>query len=200
MPGIEQGHLDACRVLRPAARAEEVRLALTCCGARQLLVVDGAGRLMWRRTGRHYESMDIGLVRADAAAPQIAVDISVPVGRPHPFLLIDAEGCALGEINTRENRHHDLIDWDGDGLMEMAIGDPRGVFDGRGRRIATLVTAAADAGDIRDAIAADFDGDGRPELALTTNTGNAVYLYRPPHARQPQAALPLGTGLNFTLY
>jgi hypothetical protein len=199
-PGIERGHLDACRVLRAGDRPSDFQLALTCCGAYILLVVDGLGRRVWRLDGLHYESMDVGRVRADAEAPQIAVDISVPPGQPHPFLLIDAGGRKLGQITTRENRHHDLIDWDGDGLQEMVIADPRGIFDGLGRRIATLEVDPADAGAIRDCIAADLDGDGLPELALTTEVGRAAYLYRLPHTRRPPEPLPLGTGLNFSLY
>ena len=146
---------------------------------------------------QHFESIDIGRVRSDTTGPQILVDISRP-GDRSPLWVLDEQGRQLGEIVAASSRHHDLIEWGQDGTSAILLASARGVFDGHGKRLATL---AIDDGDqVRDVMAADVTGDGVPEIVLTTMTGNAVYLYRLPSGVTPKTRVGLGTPANFTLY
>ncbi|NIA15669.1 MAG: hypothetical protein GWP08_16520, partial [Nitrospiraceae bacterium] len=79
---LKRGHLDCARVVKRGAKPEDWRIALTCCGANNLAVVDGAGKTIWERSGQHFESITIG-------------DI-VP-GRPGPHLLVDIDHRPEGE-------------------------------------------------------------------------------------------------------
>ncbi len=194
------GHADCWRVVRLAEKAEETRLVMTMCGGNALVMTDGAGQVIWRRTGHHYESIDVGEIRKDRPGLEIVVDIDHLPKPPKPLCLFDEKGVELGRINTDYTRHHKLVDWNGDGLMEIGSALPRGLFDGHGRR---LVTFQIDDGEKPWQIAAvDLTGHGRRDVMLITGGGETdkVYLYRNPTSASTSAGKPLGTGANFTLY
>lgn len=196
------GHLDCARVLRRGATPEDFRLALTCCGANNLAVIDGLGKIIWERSGHHFESIKIGNVFSDVEGPQIVVDIDHrPMGES-PLWIFDENGQQLGQIVTDYSRHHALIDWTGDGNSEIAVGHNGAIYDHRGRRIVTLALpeGAHDPGakGERSILTGDFTGDGVPDILLTSV--DAVYLYKNEKGRIPSPPAPLGTGLNVTLY
>lgn len=66
-----------------------------------------------------------------------------------------------------------MIDWTGDGLSEIVVGN--GVFDHRGRRVATLALPADETPWI--IIAGDMNGNGVPDLLITTRDMESVFLY-----------------------
>lgn len=133
-----RGHLDCGRVLRLGPTPQECRLVLTCCGANNIAVVDGAGRVVWEEAGRHFESVDVGKLRSDVAGLQIVVDIDHQPWGQGPIWVFDERGGRLGQIMTDYARRHALVDWTGDGLQEILVAQGRGLFDGHGRRVATL--------------------------------------------------------------
>ena len=111
---------------------------------------------------------------------------------------LDSPGRGLD--NTDRTRRHELVDWDGDGLMEIGSALPRALFDGHGRR---AVTFHIDDGELPWHIAAaDLTGHGMHDVLLVTRRGDIdkVYLYRSPALTTTPQAPPAGTGLNFTCY
>ena len=194
------GHADCWRVVRLAERPEDTRLVMTMCGGNALVMTDGSGRLVWRATGRHYESVDVGEIRDDVPGLELVVDVDHLPAPPKPLCLFDERGNPLGRIDTDYTRHHVLVDWNGDGLQEIGSALPRGLFDGHGRRVCSFAIGAGE----RPTLMADVDltGLGSRDLLLTTLREGSykVYLYRADIAAPPSQRLPAGTGRNFTLY
>ena len=97
-------------------------------------------------------------------------------------------------------RHHILVDWTGDGLLEIGSALPQGLFDGRGRRVCSFAIAEGE----RPLLMADVDltGHGARDVLLTTIKEGTykAYLYRNPIPAGPSPTRPAGTGLNYTLY
>lgn len=194
------GHADCWRVVRLAEKAEDSRLVMTMCGGNALVLTDGAGRVVWRRTGHHYESVDVGEIRTDCPGLEIVVDIDHLPEPPKPLCVFDERGTELGRINTDHTRQHTLVDWNGDGLMEIGSSFPRGLFDGHGRRV---VTFAIEEGEKPWLImAVDLTGHGMRDVMMVSLRGDAyrVHLYRNPTPATNAAGVPAGTGVNFTLY
>jgi hypothetical protein len=203
---LSRGHLDCCEVFRPGRRQGDFRLLVTCCGAHALAMIDGAGKPVWEVTGHHFESVDAAEIRPDVPGREVLVDIDhQPYGQGPVWLLSEA-GEHLGTFVCGYGRHHRLIDWDGDGLSEILIGNARRLFDGRGRCVARFGPAGAfddESGPQKDgdpgpfAAIGDLDGDQRPEIILHSST--TVRIYRSERATLLTGRSP-GTGPNFTLY
>jgi hypothetical protein len=194
------GHADCWRVVHLAQRPEDTRLVMTMCGGNALVMTDGAGQLVWRKTGYHYESVHVGEIRNDVPGLELVVDIDHLPAPPMPLCLFDQQGNPLGQINTDYTRHHILVDWNGDGLQEIGSALPRGLFDGRGRRVCSFAIAEGE----RPMLMADIDltGHGARDVLLTTVKQDTykVYLYRNETAGSPSQKRPAGTGRNYTLY
>jgi hypothetical protein len=199
-----RGHLDCMRVLRPAEQPSDWRLVLTCCGANNIAVINGEGRILWEKAGNHFESIDIGRIFADRPGPQILVDIDHRPPGDSPTWIMDEQGTLLARIATDYSRHHALVDWTGDGLDEIVVAYNGAVYNNAARRIATLTVPddeAVGAGDPieqRSILVGDMDGDGVRDILMATDT--AVYIYRNTKGAEPNGKAPLGTGLNVTLY
>ncbi len=197
-----RGHLDCVRVLRPGKTPREVRLVLTCCGANNIAVIDGTGKVIWEVSGHHFESVDVGRICPGVPGVQVAVDIDHRPWGKGPLWVFDENGRQLGQIMTDYARHHALVDWTGDGSQEILVAQGRGLFDGQGRRIATLAMDEPDSPDPAEmlGIVADMTGDGVPDILLTTRSSSAVYIYKNRKGKRPADPVPLGTEVNFTLY
>ncbi len=192
----ERGHLDCARILRKGTALEQWRLVLTCCGAEAIACVDGNGMVKWEVAGHHFESVQVGTVFPDLPGPQILVDIDHRPRGESPLWVLDADGTHRGTIMADYCRHHDLLDWTGDGCDEMLIADGRGVFDRHGRRIATFGTGARGI----SLLLGDMTGDGVSDVTMLTETPLAVHVFKNEKGRRPKGTVPLGCGVNFTLY
>ena len=195
------GHADCWRVVQLGSDPSETRLIMTMCGGNALVMTDGHGRLIWKQTGHHYESVDVGKVRSDVAGLQIVVDVDHLPTPPKPLCVFNDQGELLGSINTDYTRHHILIDWDGDGINEIGSALPRGLFSGHGDRVVTLQTGA----DERPTLLAEVDtnGCGADAVLMTASAANGdykVYLYKCAASSTTPQGRPQGTGINFTLY
>jgi len=204
---VARGHCDCFRAVRLAPTPAESRFVMTYCGANNLALLDGLGRPVWELSGHHFESVDVGRVRADVPGQHLVVDVDHRPWGQGPLWILDERGQRLGEIMTDYARHHALVDWTGDGLDEILVAEPRALYDGHGRLLARFEMDAADLGDPRAPEAAemlglvgDVTGDGVPDVLLTTRASTAVYVYRNERGRKPNPPAPLGTGVNFTLY
>jgi len=194
------GHADCWRVVRLAERPEDTRLVMTMCSGNALVMTDGSGKLIWRVTGHHYESVDVGDIRDDVPGLELVVDIDHLPAPPMPLCLLDERGNPLGRINTDYTRHHILVDWNGDGLQEIGAALPRGLFDGHGRRVCSFGIGEGECPRLMAAV--DITGQGARDVLLTTIREGTykVYLYRNDTTVPSGQQHPAGTGLNFTLY
>ncbi len=194
------GHADCWRVVRLVEKPEDTRLVLTMCSGNALVLTDGEGRVVWRRTGHHYESVDVGEIRPDRPGLEMVVDIDHLPKPPKPLCLFDEEGTELGRIDTDHTRQHTLVDWNGDGLMEIGSALSRGLFDGHGRRVATFAVDEGERPWLMMAV--DLTGHGMRDVLIVPGSGDGyrVYLYQNPTPAPGPAAAPMGSGVNFTLY
>jgi len=199
---LHRGHLDCARVMRHAEDLEDVRIALTCCGAENIAVVNGHGKTIWEFPGHHFESIQVGNIVPGVPGPQILADIDHRPPGEGPLWVFDADGKRLGQIMTPYARHHRLLDWTGDGYAEILNGSNRAIYDHTGKRLGIFAMP----GTANDAtfpfemsiLTGDCDGDGREDVLLITP--DRVYIYRNEHGAIPSEPVPLGTGLNVTLY
>lgn len=117
-----------------------------------------------------------------------------------PLCLFSEKGREVGRINTDYTRHHALVDWNGDGLQEIGSAEPRGLFDGYGRRVCSFAVGEGERPMLFDAV--DLTGCGMRDVMLTTVGQDTykVYLYRNEIVGSARRDRPAGTGLNYTLY
>ena len=198
---LNRGHLDCARVMAGGA-PEDTRIAITCCGANNVAVLNGHGKALWELSGHHFESIQVADIVPDAPGSEILVDIDHRPKGEGPLWILGADGSKLGRVMTRYGRHHRLLDWTGDGFAEILAGDNQAVYDHTGTRLGTFVMPGSPAGSERpfelSMLVGDCDGDGRQDVLLVTP--EAVHIYRNGQGAKPGGGVPLGTGLNVTLY
>lgn len=173
--------------------------------------VDGNGLFSWSITGKHYESVDIAKVRPDIAGKQIIVDIPYAPWGKKPIRIIDENGIMLGQFMVSESRYHRVVDWTGDGINSIVVGQPRAMYDGWGKKVGIFdipipnfdmpASEKPSGGHIEILpTLADMTGDGVPDLIFSTNPGSVIYIYKNEKGKKPEEGFPLGTEMNYTLY
>jgi hypothetical protein len=197
-----RGHCDCFRLVRAGQTPEAFRFVMTLCGANCITMLDGNGRPIWEVAGQHFESVDVGHLCAASPGVQMAVDIDHRPWGEGPVWVLDENGQVKSRIMTDYARHHAVLDWTGDGVLEIVVAQPRAIFDGAGCRVATLEMNPQDdvQGEERLALTGDFTGDGVPDVMLTTRAMTQVCMYKNQRGARPNPPAPLGTGVNFTLY
>jgi hypothetical protein len=200
---LSSGHLDCARVFCRSASLEDFRIVLTCCGANDIALVDGTGKVLWEISGHHFESIDVGYIMPNLPGPQVLVDIDhEPYGKS-PLWVLGEKGELLGQLVTDYSRHHCLLDWNGDGLDEILVAHNGGLYDQKGQRIGTFGTPGIDtaAGQKEyetSMLIGDMTADGIPDVVIATP--HTVYIYKNTSGKKPDKPVPLGTESNFTLY
>ncbi len=199
-----RGHLDCIRILSQGQSPKDLRLALTCCGANNMAVIDGEGHVIWEKSGFHFESINVGRIFPDYAGSQMLVDIDhQPLGKS-PLWVLDENGHKLGQIMGDYCRHHSLLDWTGDGFAEIIVAHSGAMYDKSGKRIATFSVNDHTPGDAvsaqgeRSILEGDFDGDGIIDVMLATP--QAVHIYRNTEGSKAPGNIRPGTSPNFSLY
>jgi hypothetical protein len=199
---LNQGHLDCARVLNVSENLDEVRIALTCCGANNIAVLNGHGKAIWEYAGHHFESIQLADIVPERPGLEILADIDHRPRGEGPLWIFGGDGTRLGQYVTTYARHHRVVDWTGDGIAEILNGDNQALYTGSGKRIGTFLIPGSQAGAERpfemSILVGDCDGDGRQDVLLITL--DSVYLYRNEHGSLPKEPVPLGTGMNVTLY
>ncbi len=198
-----QGHLDCARVFRQSYSPENFRIVLTCCGANNIALLDGNGKVLWEVSGHHFESIDVGHIIPNHAGPHICVDIDhQPYGKS-PVWVLDEKGQLLGELITDYSRHHCLLDWTGDGIEEILVAHKGGLYDHQGQRISTFNTPGTETSEEKlkyekSMLIGDMTGDGILDVILTTPY--TTYIYKNTSGKKTDQTIGLGTEPNFTLY
>ena len=198
-----RGHLDCARIVQMGSSLHDVRIILTCCGANDLVMCDGNGKMLWEVAGRHFESVDVGHVIPGHPGRHVVVDIDHQPYGASPLWVLDSQGRRLGQLVTNYSRHHCLLDWNGDGVDEIVVANSGGLYDHHGRRIATLAAPEMEPSGgkpdyERSLLKGDMTGDGLADLVLVTP--DEAYVYANPGVCPSDKRVPLGTGMNFTLY
>ncbi len=197
-----RGHLDCSRIVRRGEKPEDFRLVLTCCGANNVALVDGTGRVLWEAAGYHFESVDVGSVFPGMTGRQLVVDIDhQPLGKS-PLWVLNEKGNLLGRIVTDYSRHHCLLDWTGDGVDEILIAHNGCIYDHHGRRIGVFAVpggglAGKSKGE-RSMLVGDVTGDGVHDVMMVTPEN--VYIYINRKGVKSKGPVRPGTEFNFTLY
>ncbi|MHC4085833.1 MAG: FG-GAP repeat domain-containing protein [Planctomycetota bacterium] len=201
-----RGHLDCVRVVRRGEKPEDFRLALTCCGANNVALIDGNGKVLWEVLGHHFESIDVGQIIHNHKAAQLLVDIDHQPHGKSPLWVLDEQGNHLGQIVTDYSRHHHLLDWTGDGMNEIMVAHNGCIYNYKGKCIGVFTTpkptkngsSTNESAFERSILTGDMTGDGVPDVVLATP--EAVYIFKNKKGSKPDRSVSLGTGLNFTLY
>jgi len=202
---LTSGHLDCCRVAERGNAPEEFRFAVTCCGANLVAMLDGVGNTIWEIADYHFESIRVAPMSPTLGGQQVFVDIDHGAYGDSPAWLIDIDGNHVGTYITKYNRHHRIVDWNGDGLYEIVLANALAICDGLGNRIASLglggaekdVTAEQPGSDPNPlASVCDVTGNGVEDVVL--HTDSRIFVYLNPSQSGTKAALSEGS--NFTLY
>jgi len=178
-------------------------MVLTCCGAGNVALVDGNGKVLWEVSGHHFESVDVGRILPNRAGLHICVDIDHQPYGGSPLWVLDEQGRLLGRLVTDYSRHHCLLDWNGDGVDEILVAHNGGLYDHQGQRIGTFNTPGAETTEgktryEKSMLVGDMTGDGIPDVIVATP--HTVYIYENTSGKKPDEPARLGTEFNFTLY
>ena len=192
------GHADCWRVIHLAKDPKDTRLVMTMCGGNALVMTDGAGGIIWKQTGRHYESVDAGEIRPDVPGKELVVDVDHLRVPEKPLCLFSQDGNLLGRYLTDYTRHHALLDWNADGIQEIGSALTRRLFDGNGNRVVTFaIPQDEEAYDIQGG---DFTGDGNDDAFVITLRGEDVFAYIFTRKSPPpisERVTPTGSGGEF---
>jgi len=194
---LEPGHLDCIRVFEMGRTPPETRLVLTLCIGDCVAMIDGRGRVIWSVVGHHFESIDVGKICPDVPGKQVVVDIDHREPGHSPHWVLDDHGDLLGQIITDGSRHHTLIDWHGEGIDSILLATAATMFDGYGQKVGVFDVPTAEVGRCAKG---DVTGDGREDLIFWSDPASEVSIFRNETGQAPDRPVPLGTGVNFTLY
>lgn len=204
---LGEGHLDCARLLQAGQAPAAATIALTFCGAERLGLVRGDGRMLWSVYGRHFESIDIGKVSQRVPGQQLVVDVPYAPRGEQPLCIFDEAGWLLGEIIADSSRIHRLVDWHGAGLESIVLACPPTLHNGEtGQRLAVFdmpgreTQARSPLETPYLCLTGDMTGDGIPDVVFLDCSTATVHIYKNDHGAKPTAPVPLGTGVNWTLY
>jgi hypothetical protein len=193
------GHLDCCRVFRKGATPADWRIAVTVCGHRGIIMLDGEGNKLWQHADRHFESIDIAHLLPGSDKTQIVVDLAQEATDEHVLWILDEDGVLMGQMLFENPRLHTTLDVMGLGCDQIVQAHARGVYNHRGECIARL-DLPAPGGTIQRG---DMTGSGKIGYAIPTiksaGAPPMIHLFEVDN-EFAKSADTLGCGVNYTLY
>lgn len=201
------GHADTARIYWNLDGKSPGRpwYLTTCCVGNDLILTDHLGRRLWKMRPEivlHFQSARAAELRPDLPGKEIVVDIA---GDPNPspdrLMLLDGNGNVLGTYMPDYTRFHDVIDWDGDGVMEIIIPRADGLFDGRGRQVVRFLNPLPHPNDRETPFCyvADVYNDGNDDVVLLDDSSIRIYNNPALPPRKPKLTV-LRRHYNFTFY
>jgi hypothetical protein len=197
------GHLDSCRIYKKGDSPKDFRLVITCCKDNAVAMINGTGKIIWKLTGYHFESIDIGNVSPDSPGDEILVDVDHRPWGESPAWLLSGRGDVLGILVTDRSRRHTLIDWEGKGLQSLIIGQAQAGFGYNGRKKIHFeipgITFSSQ--NMIRCFNGYMTGDGAMDVCFLTEIKNdyTLFIFKNPSHSQTNH-FELGTGSNVTLY
>ena len=208
-------HVDSIAIMNYAEgmAREDMRFAVSPCGARNFFMIDGNGKKIWEvDTKYHYETLLLGKYVEGGTDKQIltnrmttdADQISSGFDRVYVY---DYNGEQLNEIGGLvNNRYIQSINMTGGEYDYIYCPSDKYVISGDGKVVARLVTNCAEFVCSMRWYAAhgydnDMDGDGTEDItALGVDETGAWYINIYTNKDGKKTAEKLGTGYNFTYY
>lgn len=192
---------------------DDIRLCLCFCGAYEVAMIDGNGKLIWAaEDGLHHETVMTGDVIPENEGLEI---ITNPTFKEENMsgncgvFIFSQNGEVLGErYGYQFNRYTQTFNWTGTDEDYIIMPTDNIVINGRYevkvkplsplRGFCAPMMFCMPIGDTR--YAGDMDGDGTTDINLIINTGNGfdMYIYKNPNGKKIADAV--GTGPNFSLY
>lgn len=201
------GHADTARVCwdLDGRSPNQPWYLTTCCGGMDLILTDHLGKRVWQmRPGAvlHFQSARAGDMQADIPGKEIVADIAGEPGEPPDRLtLLDAKGNILGSYLPDYARFHDLIDWNGDGVMEIIVPRADGIFDAVGEQLVRFLDPPPHPTDRETPFCyvADMFNDGNDDVILLDDSSIRIYSNGKLLARRAKP-LVMKRYYNFTFY
>lgn len=208
-------HVDSIAVLNYAdgMAPEEMRFAMSPCGARNFFLIDGNGKKIWEvDTKYHYETLISGKFVKGGSDKQIltnrmTTDADQISNGFDSIYIYDEDGELLNDIRGLiNNRYVQSINMTGGEYDYIYCPSDKYVLNGDGKVVARLVTNCAEfvcamrwyASDGYDN---DMDGDGTEDItALGVDENGIWYINIYTNKDGKKTAEKLGTGYNFTYY
>jgi len=201
------GHADTARICWnfDGKSARVPWYLTTCCGGKDLIVTDHLNRRVWQMRPKvvlHFQSARAAELRPDIPGKEIVVDIA---GDPKPSLdrlmIVDMKSNILGSYWPDYTRFHDIIDWDGDGVMEIIIPRADGIFDSRGHQLVRFLDPPPHPKDRETPFCyvADVYNDGNDDVVLLDDSSIRIY-NNPKLPRRNPKPLVMKRYYNFTFY
>jgi hypothetical protein len=202
-----EGHADTARVCRDLdGKSPNVPWYLTtCCGGGDLIVTDRRGDRLWQMRPKvtlHFQSARAAEIRPDIPGKEIVVDVAGdPLPSPDRLMLLDSRGNVVGTYLADYTRFHDVIDWNGDGVMEIVIPRADGIFDGRGRKLVQFLNPPPHPTDRETPFCyiADVYNDGNDDVILLDDSSIRIY-NNPKLPRGKPKPLVSKRHYNYTFY
>ncbi|MBN2535934.1 MAG: hypothetical protein JXB88_23850 [Spirochaetales bacterium] len=200
---LGDGHLDCIRIYEPGTSPPQFRFVITCCSDNAIAMIDGEGNVLWKFTGYHFESIDIGDIHPGYKGNEIFVDIDHCPWGESPACLFSGTGKLLGVLITNKSRRHFLIDWEGNGFQLMGIGHAQGLFnENHEKKIKFEIPGIPENPGIPiDAFTGYMNNDGVRDCYFIhmKSDYNMIDIFVNPATNGAEEYEP-GTGINFTCY
>jgi hypothetical protein len=201
------GHADTARICwsLDGKSSDTPWYLTTCCGGNDLILTDRLGKRLWQMRPEavlHFQSARAAELCPDIPGEEIVVDIAGdPKPSPDRLMILDVKGNILGTYMPDYTRFHDVIDWDGDGIMEIIIPRADGIFDARGRQLVRFLDPPPHPEDRETPFCyvADIYNDGNDDVVLLDDSSIRIYNNANLPPRKPKPLL-MKRYYNFTFY
>jgi len=201
------GHADTARICWNLDGKSPGRpwYLTTCCAGNDLILTDFLGKRLWQMRPDvvlHFQSARPAELMPEIPGKEIVVDIAGdPESSPDRLIVLDLQGNILGSYMPDYTRFHDVIDWDGDGVMEIIIPRAEGLFDARGRQLVRFLNPPPHPTDRETPFCyvADMYRDGNDDVILLDDSSIRIYSNPNLAPRKPKP-LVMKRYYNFTFY
>ena len=201
------GHADTARICWNLDGKSPGRpwYLTTCCGGNDLILTDHLGTRLWQlrpNVALHFQSARAAELQPRTPGKEIVVDIAGdPKPPPDRLMLLNLQGNILGCYMPDYTRFHDVIDWDGDGVMEIIIPRADGIFDARGRQLVRFLNPPPHPTERETPFCyvADVYNDGNDDVILLDDSSIRIYNNPRLPPRKPNP-LVMKRYYNFTFY
>lgn len=173
---LKNGHLDCAHLINKSKSLSNKKIIITCCMDSCIAMINGYGECIWSKTGKHFETINIGRVRNEIKENQIIVDVDHEEFGKSPLMILDLNGNLLTEIFVKYSRFHLLIDWFGIGLNNIVVEDY--LYDGYGNKLLHFDIPMIVKDTETICLKRDIDMDGFPELLIYSNPIDKVYIFK----------------------
>lgn len=189
---IFKGHVDSCKVIKQGNDYRNWIFIVSTCKAKVLMMIDGNGKIIWEKYGKHFEKISIGQHNNEYI---IVVDVKDEISKFSKELwFIDLNGHIINTIcpNQKKSCHiHSLIKFNQKDAI--AVANNNSIYDMCGKRIA-IFDLPKDM-NVNNIFQANLTKNESYYVLITENL--EVHLYK---GLTDHSDYELGTPKNYTLF